>query len=339
MNPRKSRSRKPPGQKQQGQKPPSERKGGQQAASSQQKRKPKPAQEPRRRQRQTAERKSTLALNPKDLEQLSKRTKARADLYEMFSLLFLEVPSPQLLAIFKHSDFLEIIKRLMCSETQAVWQRFAGSKMPLEHFHARLRLEYNSLFLLPTSQRVVPRESSFFHDPRRPDIPRKRLENLLKYYRRIGLTPMAKYKEQPDHLSQVMHFMSILCEREREYLGKGNLGQLEATCQLEADFMSKHLTPWISKFRERMHLATRFPFLRNVADCMGEFIQNEADWTIGWKERYGGNKKPETPAPADKTPRSADKTPEAKVSEGPKRPRRRRRGGRHRQARKAKTPA
>jgi len=264
------------------------------------------------------------------------RAKARADLYEIFSLLFQEAPSPELLAVFKHSDFLQILKLLLSPPTLARWERFAAGKTPLNHLQARLRLEYNNLFLVPTSQRVVPRESAFFHEPGQPQAAQKRIEDLQKYYRRIGMNPLAKFKDEPDHLSQMMHFMSVLCEREKDYLEKNNRPQLEGTCQIETDFVAKHLTPWISLMRERLHRATRFPFFRDVADLMDEFVQFEAGWTANLRDKYIV-KRPKEPLPKSSPAKKASPAEAAapKKQEASKRPRKRRRGGRRRHSPKS----
>jgi len=304
----------------------------------------------------SSEAKAPAKLAPQDLEILMRRAKARGDLYEIFSLLFQEAPSPELLAIFKHSDFLQIVRLLLSPETLAKWERFASGKMPLNHLQARLRLEYNNMFLLPTSQRVVPRESAFYHEPAQPQAAQKRLEDVQKFFRRIGMNPLAKFKKEPDHLSQVMHFMSVLCEREKEHLRKNNTAQLGTTCQIQTDFVEKHLAPWIPLMRERMHRVTRFLFFRNVAELMEEFVLSDAEWTRGLKIRYGVKKGRETPAKAPPAPKAparkraaarggaakgapakaaGARPPAAEGTPGEKRPRKRRRGGRRRPPKKS----
>lgn len=286
---------------------------------------------------------------PQEQVEQAARAKARSDLYEILSLLFQEAPSPELLAVFKHSDFLQIVKLLLSPESLACWTRFASGKMPLNHLQARFRLEYNNLFLVPTSQRVVARESAFFHEPGQPQAAQKRVEDVQKYYRRIGMNPLAKFKEEPDHLSQMMHFMSVLCDRERDYLGKKNRPQLESNCQIQADFVAKHLAPWIPRIRERMHRATRFPFFRNVADLMEEFVLREAEWTADLHQKYGIEKPQEGPAKSEPPKKASPRKPQAKKpsprggearggEEGARRPRRRRRGGRRRNPKQSAAP-
>lgn len=275
------------------------------------------------------EKKSTHSIPPKEVEEYVKRAKARCELYEIFSLLYQEVPSPELLAIFRHSGFMDIIRALLPPEHHEKWQKFAGRKMPLDHLHARLRLEYNNLFLLPTSQRIVPRISTFYFEPRKPELAKRRLDDIQKFYRRIGMTPMAKFKDQPDHLSQIMHFMSVLCEREKDYLEKKNLGQLESACQLQVDFMNRHLADWIPLFEERMRLSTRFLFFRDMAELMKQFIELEIQWMQGMQARYGLKSKP----PAQEKPEKQKPTQsqeKTSLPSGEKRSSRRRRGGRRR---------
>lgn len=227
------------------------------------------------------------SLTNQEREQMVRRAKARSDLYEIYSLLFQEVPSQDLLAVFRHSDFLSIIELLLTPEILTRWKKFASSKTPLDHVQHRLRLEYNSLFLLPTSQRIALRESAFFLQKGKSQAGHKRVDSLLKYYRRIGLNPMAKYKDQPDHLSQVMHFMSVLCEREKDHLQKKNDAQLESICQIQELFLARHLAEWIPLFKERMHRATRFIFYREIADTLEALLNSENAWVPGLLERYG----------------------------------------------------
>jgi TorA maturation chaperone TorD len=266
-----------------------------------------------------------------------RRAKARSDIYEIYSLLFQEVPSQDLLAVFRHSDFLSIIELLLTPEILARWQKFASSKTPLDHVQHRLRLEYNSLFLLPTSQRITLRESAFFLQKGKSQAGQKRVESLLKYYRRIGLNPMAKYKDQPDHLSQVMHFMSVLCEREKDHLQKRNDAQLESICQIQELFLTRHLAEWIPLFKERMHRATRFIFYREIADTLEALLNSENAWVPGLLERYGltrvkkaqdrpqGRKHPRKSGPSQEKPAEKKAGAPKAGEEDQRRPRRRRR--------------
>jgi len=199
-----------------------------------------------------------------------------------------------------------MVELLLPPELLAKWRKFSSSKTPLDQVQNRIRLEYSSLFLLPTSQRITLRESSFFHLPLKSEKAQRRIESLLKYYRRIGLTPMAKFKDQPDHLSQVMHFMSVLCDREKDYLEKKNHPQLETTCQIQTDFVPRHLEKWIPEFRERMHRSSRFMFFRDMADTLSDFLNAEVQWVPGLLKRYGFRRPrkahPGQPRPPDEKP-------------------------------------
>ena len=280
-------------------------------------------------------------IDPQQLKTWTARARARADLYEILSLFFQEVPSADLLAIFKHSDFMEIVRLLLSEATLERWQAFSKTRTSLESLQTRLRMEYNNLFLVPTSQRFEPRESTFFFAPGNPDAPKKRVEAVQKYLRRIGMTPMAKFKEKPDHLSQMLHFMNVLCEREKDHLEKKNAAQLESICQLQLDFTRKHLSVWAEAFRTRMYHATRFRLLRDIADLLAEFLVSDAEWTPQLAELYQLRQKPgrgDKPrsrsgaAPSQEKPRKAEGTGDQKPR---KRRRRRPSGGRRRGGGKA----
>ena len=256
---------------------------------------PRPAQKPARPQE------TPDPLTREQRELLVRRAKARADLYEIFSLLFQEVPSADFLAVFRHSDFLSILELLLTPEILAKWKKFASSKVPLDQLQNRLRLEYNNLFLLPTSQQITLRESIFFFQKGKPDAPQKRIDSLLRFYRRIGLTPMAKFKDQPDHFSQIMHFMSVLCEREKDYGAKRNTAQLETICQIQAEFLTKHLEVWVPLFWERMYQSTRFIFYRDIADTLKDLLQSEMEWIPGLPEKYSIKKISRSPSDQEKS--------------------------------------
>ena len=280
---------------------------------------PRPAQKPDRTQE------TPDPLSREERELLVRRAKARADLYEIFSLLFQEVPSTDLLAVFRHSDFLSILELFLAPEIYAKWKKFASSKVSLDHLQNRLRLEYNNLFLLPTSQRITLRESAFFHQKGNPGAPQKRIDSLLRFYRRIGMTPMAKFKEQPDHFSQIMHFMSVLCEREKDYGSKKNIAQLETTCQIQSDFLSKHLGAWIPLFWERMYQSTRFMFYRDLADTLKDLLRSETEWIPGLPARYGFKQRSYTPSDQEKS--KTDRKPTGQKPRSKRRPKKKKEMG------------
>lgn len=289
-------------------------------------------------------------LSEEETQNLARKAKARSELYEIFSLTFQESPTPEMLAIYRHSAFLSIVEMLLPEDTLAVWKKFAESKTPLEHLQARLRMEHDNLFLVPTSQHVASRESDFYFKPGDPQAGKRRLDDLQKFFRRIGMTPMAKFKDEPDHISQIMHFMSVVCDRERDHLEKKNAGQLSSVCRIEADFTQRHLAEWIPQFRERIHQATRYTFFRNVADLMLEFITLEKEWVPSLaktynlpkqgsvKEEGGGKSEGGKKQPRKKKTRASggDSSPGQKKQsgEGGRKSSRRRRGGRRRRPRK-----
>jgi TorA maturation chaperone TorD len=247
-----------------------------------------------------------------DQEKYVKKAAARADLYEIFSIFFQQTPTTEILAIFKHSDFMGILKIVLGEEHQQQWKKFYNSSTPLESFQIRLQREYNNLFLVPTSQRFIPKETAFYFDPNNKAAQKQQLDSLLKFYRRIGLTPMAKFKDQPDHLSQMMHYMNVVGEREKDHLKKKNASQLETACKLQKEFVHHHLAPWIPKFKERLYQATRFQFLRQIADTLEAFILQDAEWTAAMPQTYG------FPPPEERQKKSAQKQPSSAESGGKK---------------------
>lgn len=279
-----------------------------------------------------------IELSREDREKLAKRARNRGELYEILSLLFQEAPSQDLLALYRHSAFVAIVNQFFPDEIKAFWERFANSKTPLEHLQARLRFEYHNLFLLPTSQRVATHESAYFFDSTQPDNGRKRVEEIQRFYKRIGMTPMAKFKDNPDHLSQIFHFMSVLCDREAEQIEKSNGDQLLALCRVEEEFVQRHLVAWIPQFCERLLRSTRYLFFRNIAELLQLFISQEKEWTNNLNEQYGlkrkqGKKKAK---PQASTSQKSSETPgnQQDQSEGQTQERKRRRRRRPRRRKK-----
>lgn len=167
----------------------------------------------------------------------------RAEIYRLFSALFLKEPSPETIEEFKE------MFRIKSDEAPDVIQR-----------------DFAALFL-GTDFHPSPYESLYNFSPEdKPGIGGKAARKAQAFYEAAGLTLDEEMNLVPDHLSVELLFMSYLIENDRS-------GE-------QRDFMEGHLMPWVPAFCDEIRKHASTVFYKEAADLLKEFIASEHESMI-----------------------------------------------------------
>ena len=78
-------------------------------------------------------------------------------------------------------------------------------------------------------------------------------------------------KDLPDHIAHEFEFMGILANQESQATGGEKIGLEE----MQMNFFSRFIQPWVPSFCERIEQQSRIPFYRNLAILTQKFIDFE----------------------------------------------------------------
>jgi TorA maturation chaperone TorD len=162
----------------------------------------------------------------------------RAEIYRLFSALFLKEPSPATI-----EEFREMF-------------RIKSNESPEE-----IQRDFADVFLR-TDLHPSPYESLYNFSPGdKPGIGGKAARDVQAFYEATGLTLDEEMNLMPDHLSVELLFMSYLIDNARS-------GE-------QKDFMEQHLLPWVPAFCDEIKRHASTVFYKEAADLLKEFISSE----------------------------------------------------------------
>ncbi len=176
--------------------------------------------------------------------ELDDNNTGRAELYRLFSLLFMKEPDDELLSQAK--EMLE---------------------MTLGDSPEEIRADFTALFLRPDLH-VAPYESLYNFPPGdKPRLPGKASRDVQVFYESTGLTMEEGMDLVPDHLSVELLFMSYLAEN--GYLDK------------QHSFLEEHLLRWVPGYCDEVGKHAGTTFYKEIANLLKEFILSEYELISG----------------------------------------------------------
>jgi TorA maturation chaperone TorD len=164
----------------------------------------------------------------------------RSGLYNLFSLLFMQEPSAEILMHVREMFGLDFDETMY-----------------------EIRTDFNFLFSEPEGH-LLPYESLYNYPVW--DISRlcgKATESVQKSYRTAGLTIDEELDLIPDHLSAELLFMSYLIEH--------------CLTEQQKTFLVDHLSAWVPEYCNDVQRYSRTTFYKEVAYLLDDFIFNECE--------------------------------------------------------------
>jgi TorA maturation chaperone TorD len=215
-------------------------------------------------------------------DQENRMEKARAQVYEFFSAVFLNQPTAEMLAGVLGENGAGVWEAMFpqhpaCERLRALSQAYARGEWQAEDF----LLDYEALFRVPGDSYVHPFESVY----RREDISlgkakccavlAEQAREVVLIYCEQGLAPREGFTELPDHLGVELELMAVLCRRTAKALEEENRRDAERLSSQQRAFLSEHLLKWgpdcLNKVREK----GQTPLYACVADLLRAFLEKE----------------------------------------------------------------
>ncbi len=167
----------------------------------------------------------------------------RAELYRLFSLLFMKEPDDEVPAQAK--EMLE---------------------MAFEDSPEQIRADFARLFLRPDLH-LAPYESLYNFPPGdKPRLPGKATRDVQVFYESTGVALGEGMDFVPDHLSVELLFMSYLAEN----------GYMEK----QHAFLGEHLLRWVPEYCDELAKHAATTFYKEIANLLKEFILSEYELIV-----------------------------------------------------------
>ncbi len=201
------------------------------------------------------------------VEELCHLAEGRGRVYKFLAAVYVNEPSDEMIDQILDSSFLESLAKIDASAQQLM--DFAVS---FRGNYEDLRIEYDSLFVVPMAQYVRPYESAYRDGLTGDGVTR----TVRQYYHSIGGDVSSAYGDLPDHLGAEMDFMVFLCEKERQCWESGNVDEARQYIVAQEDFLEKHLLKWIPDLCHEIEGKTESGFYRALAGFTHRFITADA---------------------------------------------------------------
>lgn len=196
------------------------------------------------------------------MEQKARESLERSNLYGLFSIIFKEEATSQLLERMRNS---EISKMLGKSEIQLY-------DMPENEILLKLAVEYTMLFLGP-GKHISPHES--VHREGKGLLYGDSTLDVKKFYKNCDFVLSPIYKGMPDHIAVELEFMKHLANRESTAWKEGDRDKAMKFQRMQKRFLSEHLNKWAPAFCEKVEMRAELSFYKGFARLTKQFIESE----------------------------------------------------------------
>jgi TorA maturation chaperone TorD len=209
--------------------------------------------------------------------------RARADMYQFFSTVYLTPPSEDLLRQLADTEFLDELSRLFGDDTVAELKSFSEST-DLEQESETLNLEFMDLFAVPTGRYVVPFEDVYRGEGSSGPLLGEQAIAVIRSYREAGAEMDREIKELPTHVGVELAFMSFLCEQEAVAVIEGAVTPPERDPnadrsryrRLQTQFLRDHLNSWFPNLSSEIQARASSPLYRGLAIMTEKFLNLDA---------------------------------------------------------------
>lgn len=197
---------------------------------------------------------------------MARKSTQRSQLYGFLATVYRKEPTVQ---------FLRDLKSLEV----AVALRDAGVELDNEFFYtpetdllSNLAVEYTRLFVGP-GKHIPPCES--VHVPGGDQLWGEAAVAVQRFISQTGIELKQDYTDHPDHISVELEFMQQLSAAEAEAWAADNRDEAQKCRGIEAEFLTKHLSTWASRFCERVIAETQVGYFREMAELTRDFIATD----------------------------------------------------------------
>lgn len=165
------------------------------------------------------------------------------------------------------------LRRLLesvCPEAASHAEGMAGALSRTED--VELAAAHAKLFVGPFELQAPPYGSVYLDSGRR--LMGDSTIEVLRFYRRAGLSLIADFEEAPDHIAAELEFMYYLVGKETRAIRHGDRNGAYGYLEMQRKFQGNYLRPWVEPFCESIRTGSDHEFYRLLADGLSTFIMN-----------------------------------------------------------------
>lgn len=196
--------------------------------------------------------------------------KARANLYSMFSRVYLREVDKPFLDLLRRNDIAKTLK-----ESGFKFYDELVSKKE-EEFLEELAVEFASLFLISPGKKLSPYES--VQVGKEAQLGGEAASKVLFFYKKAGFSFPEEHALLPDHFAVELEFMGHLCDREAAAIDRDDKKESEFQRVLQKEFAMSHLGRWYRQFLGKIEAATEHPFYKEFSLFAKEFLDSEVEY-------------------------------------------------------------
>jgi putative dimethyl sulfoxide reductase chaperone len=210
--------------------------------------------------------------------------RARGQVYEYFSALFLNQPTAEMLArVLSENgvDAWEIMfpQHSACAALRELSQAYHRGEWLTDDF----LLDYEALFRVPGESYVHPFESVYRQEGflagkvKTCAVLADEAREVAAVYREQGLAPREEFKELPDHLGVELELMAVLCRKAAKAYEEESRHDARSLTSRQRDFLSQHLLKWGPQCLKKVREKGRTPLYGCMADLLNAFLEQEGE--------------------------------------------------------------
>ncbi|MGQ9510111.1 MAG: TorD/DmsD family molecular chaperone [Thermodesulfobacteriota bacterium] len=205
------------------------------------------------------------------------RLKARSEIYNILSLCY-TYPDENVGNWIINGEWIDDLREFLCFLTEEDFENYLLNFQKFISQNNRdllleLAREYTRLFINAFPHVVAPPYASVYMEKNGRIFGRTASE-VLQFYHQNGFTIKEDLKDLPDHIAHEFEFLAILTAKEAETSGIDRV-RLE---EIQIEFFSRFILPWINSFCERIYKESRSLFYRSLAQLTKEFISLEKNY-------------------------------------------------------------
>ncbi len=200
------------------------------------------------------------------------RAYERALLYSFIARMFLGIPS-ELAKDLSSGEFFRSLRPIMVNSEMeqglAEIEEFSNKLRDPDKIRGQLECEFNQLFVNPFGEALYPYKGKYVDED-----PSDLFLDLRKYFRDTGLKLSEDFSDRDDHISLLMGFMSVLCQKQAEMEANMDFGGANAVKNVQKEFFRKHLL-WVEDYCRRIEESEEADFFKGFAKMVAGFLESE----------------------------------------------------------------
>lgn len=190
----------------------------------------------------------------------------REDVYRLLAACYYS-PTP---AFLEEGCCLALSELLAAAMPEAAAQAAEASALATGQSAEALSVEHARLFIGPF-QLVAPPYGSYYLEQK--TVMGDSTERVADFYAGCGLHLAEDFHELPDHITAELEFMSFLAFKQRGSEAAANSAESKRFAELQREFLSSFLLPWVGPFTQAVIDDAESPFYRAVARCTRLFLE------------------------------------------------------------------